>query len=386
MQALRMSKIERINKLRGEPCAETKHCKWSSHCHETSDAAKLCKTPVVSVLMITYNHGPYILQAIEGVVRQETDFDYELVIGEDCSKDNTREICFECQKKFPSIIRVLWSDGNVNVSENWARTRERCRGEYIAFCEGDDYWTDTRKLQKQVEVLKGNPGVAFCFSRAELFFENTGERKIWDCNTRIPSGVIPGRQFLKWHSFGREANAPSEEIEFLMTATVLARRSLVDRLEKDEAIFRWQLLLLDTTYWSGLASLGDVYYLPDVVSVYRINQGGICMRNPFGVCRDTQIIRLYWMDRTGLGDEAQCSFVYGRLFSMRLRNVLLARPKDRIKEARSILALDEFKEVHGLFRCFVVLCSKRWMPMRLLLAGVTALSTLRRKLLSDGSR
>ncbi len=135
---------------------------WSIPCNETSDAERLCKHPLVSVFMITFNHECFIRQAIEGVVMQETDFEYELVIGEDCSKDRTREICFECQKQHPDKLRVLWSENNLWAANrgNTKRTLIRCRGKYIAYCEGDDYWTDPKKLQKQVEYMEAHPGCA----------------------------------------------------------------------------------------------------------------------------------------------------------------------------------------------------------------------------------
>ena len=139
---------------------------WDIPCIETSDAEKLCKRPMVSVNMQTYNHEKFIRQAIEGVVMQEADFEYELIIGEDCSKDRTREICFEYQKKYPDKIRVLWAEENVCRLFNQANVNRcaiRSRGRYVAWCEGDDYWTDPKKLQKQVEYMEGHPGCAGCF-------------------------------------------------------------------------------------------------------------------------------------------------------------------------------------------------------------------------------
>ena len=109
-------------------------------CQEISAPSVLSKNPLVSVKMITYNHAPYIAQAIEGVVKQETEYPFELIIGEDCSTDGTRDIGFEFQKKDPDIIRVITSDKNVGAKQNDYRTTKACRGKYIAFCDGDDYW------------------------------------------------------------------------------------------------------------------------------------------------------------------------------------------------------------------------------------------------------
>jgi len=95
--------------------------------------------------MITYNHERYIIQAIQGVLMQKTDFPIELIIGEDCSTDRTREIVFDYQKKYSDRIRVITADNNVGMMNNSSRTMAACRGKYIALCEGDDYWTDHQR-------------------------------------------------------------------------------------------------------------------------------------------------------------------------------------------------------------------------------------------------
>ena len=107
--------------------------------------------------MITYKHEPYIAQAIEGVLMQETDFPVELVIGEDCSTDNTRKICEDYARRFPDKIRLLARERNLGMCENFLQTIRACNGEYVAFCEGDDYWIKKQKLSEQVEFLAANP-------------------------------------------------------------------------------------------------------------------------------------------------------------------------------------------------------------------------------------
>ena len=121
------------------------------------------QSPKVSVWMITYNHEKFIAQAIESVLMQQTNFDYELVIGEDCSTDGTRAIVEDYQQRYPDKIRALLHEKNIGAYENFARTFAACRGEYIAMLEGDDYWTDPLKLQKQVDYLDTRPECAACF-------------------------------------------------------------------------------------------------------------------------------------------------------------------------------------------------------------------------------
>lgn len=113
--------------------------------------------PLVSVKTITYNHEPYIRQCIEGVLMQKTNFKYEYIIGEDCSTDGTRAVVMEYAEKYPDIIKVITSNQNVGARANGIRVRNACKGKYQATCEGDDYWTDPNKLQKQVDFLEANP-------------------------------------------------------------------------------------------------------------------------------------------------------------------------------------------------------------------------------------
>lgn len=127
------------------------------HGREISDATALVDQPVVSVLMLAYNHAPYIAQAIASVLEQETEFSFELVIAEDCSTDATREIARKFQREAPERIRVMVSDHNVGMHANHDRAIAAARGEFIAYCEGDDYWIDRAKLQKQVEFMRQNP-------------------------------------------------------------------------------------------------------------------------------------------------------------------------------------------------------------------------------------
>src|SRR6516164_8232942 len=118
----------------------------------------------VSVFMITYNHGKYISEAIESIVSQKTNFEFELVIGEDCGPDDTRAICEQYAAKYPDIINLLPSDKNYGPMGNTIRVMYACTGKYVALCEGDDYWTDPYKLQKQVDFLEANPDFSICFA------------------------------------------------------------------------------------------------------------------------------------------------------------------------------------------------------------------------------
>lgn len=134
---------------------------------------------VVSVCMITYNHENYIKQAIEGVLMQQTSFPIELIIGEDCSTDNTRKICIEYQAKYPDIVRLILPEKNLGIKRNFIETMQAAKGNYIALCEGDDYWTDPLKLQKQVDFLEINPDYRLSFHKVDVISEGVQQTDLY---------------------------------------------------------------------------------------------------------------------------------------------------------------------------------------------------------------
>jgi len=209
----------------------------------------------VSVVMITYNHEKYIAQAIESVLMQETSFNFEVVIGEDCSTDRTREIVIEYQKKFPDKIRLLLQDKNLGANANYRQTYSACNGEYIAYLEGDDYWIDRKKLQKQVAFLEKNTEFSMCF---------TGARKIDEKGTLLDENMV-AQQFRKSHSqkdLIRGYVPPS--------LTVMVRQY---HLKYPKCCHK--IVNLDYFECAMLAENGDVGYLPDITACFRMHSGGI---------------------------------------------------------------------------------------------------------------
>lgn len=128
---------------------------------------KFNKNPLVSVVMITYNHAPFILQAIEGVLFQKTNFEVEFIIADDCSPDDTETIIQKYLSHHPKgyLIKYTKHNPNKGMMPNFIWALEKASGKYIALCEGDDYWIDPNKLQKQVDYLEVNPSCQFVFHR-----------------------------------------------------------------------------------------------------------------------------------------------------------------------------------------------------------------------------
>jgi glycosyltransferase involved in cell wall biosynthesis len=134
---------------------------------------------LVNICMITYNHVDYITESIESILKQVTDFSIQFIIGEDKSTDGTREICIEYAEKFPNKIKLITTAENVGMANNFLRTYQACTGKYIAFCEGDDYWTDPYKLQKQVDFLEANASYSACFHNVVMKLQREGEQREW---------------------------------------------------------------------------------------------------------------------------------------------------------------------------------------------------------------
>jgi len=206
----------------------------------------------VSICMITYNHESYIKQAIEGVLMQKTNFDFELVIGEDSSTDSTRLICEE-YKNQEIQVRLLSPESNLGVMPNFIRTLQACTGKYIALCEGDDYWIDPLKLQKQVDFLEANTNVPFCFHNAKTHFIDTNI--VEDFNKKLQTGYFATKDLLlkEW---------------FIPTASLLIQKFYLPNPFPDwfskvySGDFALELLL---------STKGDFYYIDEKMSIYRKN-------------------------------------------------------------------------------------------------------------------
>ena len=267
-------------------------------CVETSDVQKLCKAPLVSVHMITYNHESFIRRAIEGVMMQKTNFEFELVIGEDCSQDRTREICFEYQKKYPDKIRVLWWHENVTKTigsgSNGRRVRAHCRGEFIAFCEGDDCWTDPLKLQHQVDVMRRYPNVSICFGGVDYYQTSTGRISRFKPKNNDIAGIVPGNAFLRYQLFNERVGGKTINSQNMQTSGVLIRASIWRDMCELNEISKWKLLVGDKIFCILMAMKGDVFLMDSAVSQYNINPGGVTRRRFGEVMRDDLVIRLYF--------------------------------------------------------------------------------------------
>lgn len=227
--------------------------------------------PLVSVHMITYNHAPYIAKAIEGVLSQKTQFPFELVIGEDCSFDGTREIVFDYAHRYPEIIRVITSEQNVGMKKNVYRTSKACRGKYIAYCEGDDYWQRPDKLQLQADYLESHPDYGLVYSDHDRYFEKN-EKVIKQFYHTINS--VPPQNLNVFRGWGSGLN--------ILTCTVMTRKTLLDNVTSDPYLYQSDHYIggVDIVF-SEIGLISKVYFIEDSLSTYTVrNESASNMTNP----------------------------------------------------------------------------------------------------------
>jgi len=235
---------------------------------EVSGPAVIAKIPLVSVAMVTYNHAPYIADAIKGVLLQETNFQIELVIGEDCSTDGTREIVFNYQKKYPNVIRVITSEKNVGGKENSQRIRKSCRGKYIAYCEGDDYWHDPYKLRKQVDYLEGHPECGLVYSDYDVYNEKYG-KKISGFNKfrkwEIPENPVLSDFFVRYNRIGGKNVG-------IRTCTTIVRRNILNQVVESDPFLHQSghFKMGDTPASVEIAGKARIHYIPESMATYRL--------------------------------------------------------------------------------------------------------------------
>ena len=220
--------------------------------------------PLVSIVSLTFSHEKYIRDTLNGFIIQKTNFEFEIIIHDDASTDKTQDIIKEYEKKHPNIFRPIYQKVNQKSKQSGNVTRivfNAAKGKYIALCEGDDYWTDPNKLQKQVDFLEKNPEYSMCFHHV----------KIVDESNRIIRDY-----------YGQEGKKNSYVLEDLFAHNFIPTCSVVFRSE----------MIYDLPEWFGEVSFGDwvlhilnakrgkIGFLNEVMGVYRSHPSGMWSNLP----------------------------------------------------------------------------------------------------------
>lgn len=225
----------------------------------------------ISACIITYNQEDYIKSCLDGAISQVVDYDYEIVIGDDCSTDNTLKICKEYAERHPDKIRLLSRGKNMGMAANWADTILNCQGKYIAICEGDDYWTDKNKLQQQVDFLESNPDYALTFHKVSVL-KADGEL-VEDFLTDVPAAH-------------ETLDDVVERGNYIHTPSIVFRN-----LIKEFPPEFFKSPIADHFLYVLLAKHGKVKYLEDDMAVYRHGVGVLTSQGAIKIT--TNLIRFY---------------------------------------------------------------------------------------------
>lgn len=215
------------------------------------------KNVKISVLMLTYNCEQYVDEAIRGVMAQRCSHNYELVIGDDASTDGTVDRCRRWADKYPGTIMLLTNEHNTGLLANYARSYVYCRGEYMAICEGDDYWTDRSKLQRQADFLDSHPDYSMCVHRVVNYYEEDGSKSLSNGGQKADNDIL---------DLARS--------NFITNVSVMYRHCNVPVLPvwmQDVATYDYAMHMLNAEH-------GRVWYMGRCMAVYRKRRSALWSR------------------------------------------------------------------------------------------------------------
>lgn len=208
---------------------------------------------LLSVCIITYNHGKYIREAIDGVLMQHVNFKFEIIIADDYSLDNTRQILSEYKERFPNLFKIILQEKNVGAAKNWYDLLFMAKGKYISYFEGDDYWIDPLKLQKQINILESNDKYSACAHQTQLLV-NGKLGKLFNLN--VPR-IIKMKNLYEGRLFH--------------TASCIFKKSVLGTFPKKSIMMASGDRFLNFL----IAIEGPIYFIEDTMCIYRKHDKGL---------------------------------------------------------------------------------------------------------------
>jgi glycosyltransferase involved in cell wall biosynthesis len=283
--------------------------------------------PLVSVYVATYQHVDFIEASIQSILIQQTNFPFELIIGEDFSTDGTREIVFNYAASFPEKIRVITADFNVKQSANHIRAIRACRGTYIALCDGDDAWNDALKLQKQVDFLEQNPEYSMCYHSYQI-------RK----NGQLKAEILP-----------RKPKDLSKEQLIGSPSGMAVNTKMVRNVFKDSDFSLMYYFQGDFSMNALMGTYGKSKYLANVnPGIYNHHPGGVWTAAEKSIQHQRLIstkIRIYQGFKS-LGDHTSAAII---LDSLRLTLQEKQLPVTKFRYSRSFIEWSFFGVQGGIY-------------------------------------
>jgi len=286
--------------------------------------------PLVTIRCITYNHEPYIRQCLEGFVMQKTNFKFEAIVHDDASTDKTADIIREYAEKYPDIIKPIYETENQYSKSDGSLGRimnAHTKGKYIALCEGDDYWTDPLKLQKQVDFLENNPEYGMCFTNVDRYFQdsNKWEKAYFD------------------ESISDEVSSLSKyiiRVPWIATCTWVLRSKCLKKY--NPLISGVKMVYGDLPLVLHILLSYKVHYLPSTTTVYRVLNSsashGHSLRKQYKINESILKLRLYYCEYSKLNNEK--GLVKHNYYKSNYNLILCYGNYQEIKEAYNILRED----------------------------------------------
>ncbi|KFJ42511.1 glycosyltransferase [Francisella philomiragia] len=293
----------------------------------------------LSICCTAYNHESYIEEALKGFLEQQTDFAFEIIISDDCSTDGTTKILNEYADRYPNIIRLIYQKEN-QYSKGALPIRDfilpEVRGEYIALCEGDDYWTDPNKLQKQVDFLEKHHDFIGCGHNTRFLID----------------GELTDRLFVKPETKIKEQYVFNDFIDsaYMHTTSLVLRYNKHNKSEIDMCLSKYSNVERNDVYMLLVFSkFGPIKYIDEIMSIYRMNAGGI-----WSGSNDDAQLKMFLkgcVDFSYLfGDEYKSKFLYS--FANTLSEESATRTEAFVTDVLDDLSEQDLKTVLRYFAIF----------------------------------
>ncbi|MBR2195062.1 MAG: glycosyltransferase [Salinivirgaceae bacterium] len=282
---------------------------------------------VLSIGIITYNQEKYIAQTLDSILSQEHNYDFEIIVGDDCSEDSTRSIVENYAAKYPNIVKPIYNEKNCGLIKNYYNVIKHCKGKYVMECAGDDFWL-AGKVQKQINYMEAHPEVGLCYGKAQCVDEDGTYLK-----------RIVGKSTMTFNELLNENGIPA--------VTVCFKRSVFDTYFEDVFPESKPWIMEDYPLWLWISKSSTIYFMNDLVAAYRMmpesvyNTANIDKKLLFE--DNVYQIRTYFANRYGVEiepydrEKKKCNIMFEKL--------LFHYDKENADKLKQVLKPTSFKNV-----------------------------------------
>jgi glycosyltransferase involved in cell wall biosynthesis len=291
------------------------------------------KDILISILVLTCNHKKYIFQCLDSILNQLCKYPFNVIVAQDCSDDGTDEVILGYQHKFSDQIRVISGKSLLGALSNEQRGLKACQSKYIAFCEGDDFWQDEYKLQKQVDFLENHPDYGLVHSDVDHLYQNSG-KLIKNFNKtmgyKIPEGDI----------FDDIIDSSRNHGHIIKTMSVMVRKGLLDKYYDPQVAIDSNWKLTDLAVWLDIAANSKIHYMDESMATYRLlEESASRTRDPqkkLEFHNSVYDIRKYYMEKYNCSHALKDKLEINH-FRTLLADAYFANEKELAEEAYSYL-------------------------------------------------